>query len=284
MKSIFIKILLSSFALWLLISPLRAFDMRYSSLAGFVLYFFFTIFCLYRYGARLSVTFIVGALVAGLWLVQLPMRVSWFKPTMVSLPDGFLQTSGIICGLFYWRLKGVWRFSPVFIGSILVIFMFFFGYGMWVHKLGYGTFTGRIQYLHLPFVFEAKDEELNLITDTELSGKIVLLDFWHTKCGICFEKFPLVQAAYNKYRDDPTIRILAVNKPLEENRQGEAFEMIRAEGYSFQAVISNDERMPENFGVSGYPTTFVIDRKGEVVFKGDIEGAVKMVEELKRAE
>jgi hypothetical protein len=153
MKSIFIKILLSSFALWLLISPLRAFDMGYSSLAGFVLYFFFTVFCLYRYGAHLSVTFIVGALVAGLWLVQLPMRVSWFKPTMVSLPEALLQTFGIICGLFYWRLKGVWRFFPALIGSILVTCMFFFGYGMWVHKLNYGNFTGRIQSLRLPFVF-----------------------------------------------------------------------------------------------------------------------------------
>jgi hypothetical protein len=52
----------------------------------------------------------------------------------------------------------------------------------------------------------------------------------------------------------------------------------------FQAVISKDERMPEKFGVSGYPTTFVIDRKGDIVYKGGIEGAVKMVEELKRAE
>jgi hypothetical protein len=46
-------------------------------------------------------------------------------------------------------------------------------------------------------------------------------------------------------------------------------------------LLPIDQELPEKFGATGYPTTFVIDQKGMIVFKGDVAGAVKMVEELK---
>jgi thioredoxin-related protein len=57
--------------------------------------------------------------------------------------------------------------------------------------------------------------------------------------------------------------------------------MIKEEGYSFPVVITKDENLPEKFGVKYYPTTFVINQNGQIVYKGDIPGAVKMVGELK---
>jgi len=78
--------------------------------------------------------------------------------------------------------------------------------------------------------------------------------------------------------------ILAVNKPIEEDKPNQAFEMIREEGHSFPVVITKDADLAEKFGVKGYPTTFVINRNGQIVYKGDIEGAVKMVAELKESD
>ena len=57
--------------------------------------------------------------------------------------------------------------------------------------------------------------------------------------------------------------------------------MIKKEGYSFPVVIPTDEELPEKFGVKGYPTTFVINQNNQIVYKGDIEGAIKMVDKLK---
>lgn len=224
------------------------------------------------------------SVIMGLWIFHLPLRIIYFRSTLTTLPDVLIHTLGIVCAYLYLLLKGRIRLVPVVFGSLITACMFFQGYDMWLHKLNYGTFTGRIQPLNLPAKFEAKNVYGELVTGAELSGKIVLLDFWHTRCGVCFEKFPQVQAAYDRYRTDPSVNILAVDKPLEEDQPGQAFEMIKTEGYSFQVVISKDEYMPENFGVQVYPTTFVIDRKGEVVFKGSIEGAVKMVEELRQTQ
>lgn len=129
--------------------------------------------------------------------------------------------------------------------------------------------------------FESFDEQKNLIAQNNFDGKIVLLDFW-TTCGICFEKFPQVQAVHDKYKNDSSVMILAVNKPIEEDKPNQAFNDIRENGYSFPVVVTKDEDLAERFGVKGYPTTFVVNRNGQIVYKGDIEGAVKMVDELKQ--
>jgi thiol-disulfide isomerase/thioredoxin len=158
--------------------------------------------------------------------------------------------------------------------------MFFQGYEYWYHKLNYGTFTGKVQH-EVPTKFEAYDAQNGLLTDSSFQDKVVLLDFWYTGCGVCFEKFPQVQAAYDRYKDDQSVAIFAVDKPIEEDTPGQAFQVIKDEGYTFPVVIAKDEQLPEKFGVKFYPTTFVIDRTGQIVFRGDIAGAVKMAEELR---
>jgi thiol-disulfide isomerase/thioredoxin len=108
-----------------------------------------------------------------------------------------------------------------------------------------------------------------------------LLDFWTTTCGVCFKKFPQVQAVHEKYQNDSSVKVLAVNTPLEEDKPNQAFNDIHKRGHIFPVVITKDEDLAEKFGVKGYPTTFVIDRNGQIVYKGDIEGAVKQVDLLK---
>ena len=75
--------------------------------------------------------------------------------------------------------------------------------------------------------------------------------------------------------------ILAVNSPIQEDKPDQAFNAIRKEGYDFPVVITKDEDLADKFGVKGYPTTFVLNRNSQIIYKGDIEGAVRTVDELK---
>jgi thiol-disulfide isomerase/thioredoxin len=279
----FFLIIILSLFIMLAISPLRGapLGMAYSSSAGFILYFLFTIFSLKFFKSKLSALQILLAVIVGFWLLLLPIRIIDFESSVGSLPDSLLQTLGIICGFLYRRLKKPFNILTAFLGCLILTFMLFRGYDFWFHKLNFGTFTGRIEAHALPSAFEASDENNDVITDVDFKGKIVLLDFWYTQCGPCFDKFPQLQAAYDRYKNDPSIVIYAVDNPVEEDKPGQAFEEIKNEGFSFPVVIAKDENMPENFGVKVYPTTFVIDRNGMIVYKGAIAGAVKMVEELK---
>jgi thiol-disulfide isomerase/thioredoxin len=198
-----------------------------------------------------------------------------------SLPTIVAYCLAVISAYLYYRNKSPKNILLFFISSCFVVFMFFQGWNYWIHRIDYGTFTGKVIAFNLPTKFESFNERKNIVSDKSFKNKIVLLDFWHTKCGICFQKFPQLQAVYDKYKEDSSVMILAVNKPIEEDKPNQAFDDIRQAGHSFPVVITKDEDLAEKFGVKGYPTTFVISPNGQIVYKGDIEGAVKMVDELK---
>ena len=274
-------VFLSALFLMIGLSPLRSYiNIQTSSLVGFIVYFFLTLFFLRIFINKLLSWQIVVAMILGLWILILPLRIISFEETLISLPDSLLHTLGIICGFLYWYLKNPLNILTAFFGCLLTVSMFYQGYDYWLHKLSFGTFTGKVSY-SLPTKFEAFDENKNLISETNFTNKIVLLDFWHTRCGICFAKFPQVQAFYDKYKNDSSVVVLAVDKPIEEDKPNQAFQMIKEKGYSFPVVIAKDEDLPEKFGVISYPTTFVINQKGIIVYKGGVEGAVKTVDELK---
>lgn len=215
-------------------------------------------------------------------LLQSYTILMWFILwDLYGLPVVITYCLAIISAYYYHKSKPPQNILLFSLSSCFVVFMLFQGWDYWLHKIDFGTFTGCIEAYQLQTNFEAFDERKNLITNNNLQNKIVLLDFWHTRCGICFQKFPQVEAAYDKYKNDSSVAIFAVDKPIKEDKPNQAFEMIREEGYSFPIVITKDEDLAERFGVKVYPTTFVINPNGQIVYKGGIEGAVKMIEELK---
>jgi len=262
-----VVILLSSLILFLILSPIRIYlGSPAFSLIGFVLFFFLTVLFIKKYKTFLPVWVILAAIILGQLIPELPMRVTAFEETLTSLPGSLIHTLGIICGFLYWRLKPPFNILVASLGCLITAFMFFQGYEYWYHRLNYGTFTGKVQPA-LPTKFEAYDARQNLITNSSFQNKVVLLDFWFTRCGTCFEKFPQVQAAYDRYKDDPSVAIFAVDVPIEEDTPGQAFQVIKDEGYTFPMVIAKDEHLPEKFGVKYYPTTIVIDRSGQIVLQ-----------------
>ena len=256
--------------------------MKSSSFIGFSLYFFLTIFFLNKFRKDLSIQQSIFAIILGLCFFQLPPRILNFSSSLISLLDFILHFFGIICGYLYITFGQKVKYLVVTLAFGIAIFVFLQGYDYYNHKLNYGTFTGEIYESNLPTTFEAFDKQKNSINDNNFNGRIVLLDFWNTRCGICFEKFPQVQTIYNKYENDSSVLILAVNKPLAEvDAPDEAFLIVKKKEFTFPVVISEDEDLAEKFGVSVYPTTFVINQNKQIVYKGDIEGAVKMVDKLK---
>jgi thiol-disulfide isomerase/thioredoxin len=290
--NIFLVFLLS-FILMLLLAPLRARNFEeitglqieggfpLSSLVGFILFLYLTVFSLNKLNTQ-NKNGVVFALIAGLWIIQLPIRIVDFYSTLASLPDSLIQTLGIICGFLYWRLRSSLGLITLFLGSLITVFMFFQGWDYWNHYLNFNNFTGKVSAYKLQQTFEGINEKNVRINNQTLENKIVLLDFWHTRCGVCFQKFPQLQAFYDKYKNDDSIAVFAVDKPIQEDKQKSAFKVIEEEGYNFPVLLPNDEDLPEKFGVKYYPTTFVINRQGNVVYKGSIEGAILTAEELKR--
>jgi thiol-disulfide isomerase/thioredoxin len=284
---IFFKCITYTVLLTLLLVPIRLADIGpgiiWSSLVGFITFFYLTLFLLVKFKNKTQFWKIILALIIGECILfpnviyDLFFELPWFLPQLV------IQTIGIICGYLYLRLSKPLNVFSVLIGCLIAVFMFFQGFDYWLHYLNYETFTGKVNAYSLSQKLEGINQHNNKVTNQTLENKIVLLDFWHTRCGVCFQKFPQLQAFYDKYKNDDSIAVFAVDKPLEEDIQKGAFKVIEEEGYNFPVLLPTDEELPEKFGVKVYPTTFVINRQGNIVYKGGIEGAILMAEDLKRS-
>ncbi len=255
----------------LAISPLRGYvGMHASTLAGFTLNFLLTLYVLQRYATHLTSSQIVSAILLGACILEVPIRI--FNIGLLSLPDFGFHLLGISCGFLFFILRSQLRWGVALVGFSLSLLMYYDGYDRWIHKLNNGTFTGAVT-SPFPGEFSATDETGKVISSKDIANKIVLLDFWHTACGVCFQKFPKVQKVYQKYKDNPAVLILAINKPLEDDKEGQAFQMIRERGYTFPVAIAKRDDLAEALGINGYPTTFIVNPQGTIIFKGSIEYA-----------
>jgi peroxiredoxin len=77
-----------------------------------------------------------------------------------------------------------------------------------------------------------------------------------------------MQKMVAKYKEDPEVKFLFIDT-WEQGDQKEkaASDFIAANKYDFHVLMDNDNKVVEQFKVSGIPTKFVIDKEGNVKFK-----------------
>ncbi|WP_349663483.1 AhpC/TSA family protein [Cellulophaga lytica] len=116
---------------------------------------------------------------------------------------------------------------------------------------------------------------------SSLQGKYVLIDFWGIWCGPCVAEMPQVKEFQEKHKDN--LVVVGINS-------GDTKEKIKAftakNEYEWLQLLSDKANTPDNFvnrfNVQGFPTKFIIDRRGKIVkrFVGGGEEAFEMLEEL----
>lgn len=88
--------------------------------------------------------------------------------------------------------------------------------------------------------------------------KVVVLNFWFADCIWCIREFPVMEASYQKYKDD--VEILALN-PFDSTDSIVTF----AQEHSLNFPMASCSRdLALAFGIGGYPTSVVIDREGKI--------------------
>ena len=99
---------------------------------------------------------------------------------------------------------------------------------------------------------------------SSLKGKVVLLTFWFPTCGPCLEEFPHFQTVVDSFKGDSLVYI-GIN--VTPSQDGYVLPFLQNRKFSFIPLRGSWDFARENFGVSGAPANFVIDKDGKVVFK-----------------
>lgn len=109
-------------------------------------------------------------------------------------------------------------------------------------------------------------------TLSEYKGKTIFLNFWATWCGPCQREMPEIQALYERYgKNEGELVVLGVANPkTDENRfnqdvsQDEVETFLTDNGYTFPVVMDVTGGVFGAYAISAFPTTFMIDKEGNV--------------------
>ena len=96
----------------------------------------------------------------------------------------------------------------------------------------------------------------------DYKGRVVLVDFWASWCVPCKTSFPALDALWQEYKSKG-VEVLAINVD-EQRKDADAF--LNDHPHSVNVLFDPQGVSPSKFGVRGMPSSFIIDRAGNIRF------------------
>ena len=134
--------------------------------------------------------------------------------------------------------------------------------------------SGEIPVIPAPD-FTLTDQYGQTHTLSDYQGKTVFLNFWATWCGPCKMEMPDIQALYEDWDENAgELVVLGVAGPNigQEGSAEDITAFLEENGYTYPVVMDETGTLFYQYGISAYPTTFMIDTEGNVF--GYVQGAV----------
>ena len=116
--------------------------------------------------------------------------------------------------------------------------------------------------------FELTDQYGETHTLADYEGKTIFLNFWATWCPPCRAEMPDIQKLYEEYAaaGDDSVVIIGVAAPGYggEKSAEEIAAFLEENGYTYPVLMDEGGELFLRYGVYSYPTTFMIDKDGNV--------------------
>lgn len=109
--------------------------------------------------------------------------------------------------------------------------------------------------------FTLKDIHGNTFRMSDLKGKVVILNFWATWCAPCKVEIPWFIDMYNASKGQG---LEVVGVAMDEEGLGVVKPFSEKYKMNYRVLLGNDNVATQFGGIYGLPTTFIIDREGQV--------------------
>lgn len=108
---------------------------------------------------------------------------------------------------------------------------------------------------------------------SDYKGKAVFINFWATWCPPCRDELPDIEALYNEYNmNQDDVVFLGITNPSsaeyphnQDSEKDDIKAFIDENGYTFPVLFDETGEVFQSYGISSFPTTFLIDKDGNIV-------------------
>ena len=111
--------------------------------------------------------------------------------------------------------------------------------------------------------FKLKDLDGKELSLSDLKGKKVFINFWATWCPPCKAEMPEIEKIYQETKNsDLVIVAIEIGEPLSTVKP-----FINNNKYNFKVLLDLDQSVATKYGISAIPTSYFIDKNGDIVSK-----------------
>lgn len=120
---------------------------------------------------------------------------------------------------------------------------------------------------------------------SEATAKLVVLDFWYMSCYPCMEALPHLDTLYRKYGGEG-LQVWGVNSIDNNDKQKARFPKFFEYNPITYPVVLTQRTVDSLYNVTGYPTLYIVNEQGKVVYAqiGFGEPSVPEMEKVIRRE
>ncbi len=93
----------------------------------------------------------------------------------------------------------------------------------------------------------------------DLKNKVLFVNFWATWCPPCREEMPSIDSLWKSMHGNEKFQMITI---LYKDPYQAGIAYMKQSGYTFPVYSDSNEMTAKNFGVTGVPETYIIDKKG----------------------
>lgn len=133
--------------------------------------------------------------------------------------------------------------------------------------------------------FSLKDLNGKTVKLSDYKGKVVILNFWAVWCKYCKEEMPDLNELNAELEKDNEAVILAVDV---QESSGTVKNYLSSNKINLKVLLDENGSVAQSYGISGYPTTFIINNDGTLYTyisgKTDKETLKEILAKIKKGE